>query len=107
MEPVSRRDAEEVTLAREIEERGLTVDRQVPIAITYQGIRIVEGFRVELIVAGMVSVELKSVERVTAAHKKHVQTYPRLTGFKLGYLLDFGEAVMKTGITRCVNGLEV
>jgi len=54
VEPVSRRDAEEVTLAREIEERGLTVDRQVPIAITYQGIRIVEGFRVELIVAGMV-----------------------------------------------------
>jgi len=49
---------------------------------------------------------LKSVERVTAAHKKHVQTYLRLTGFKLGYLLNFGEAVMKTSITRCVNGLE-
>jgi len=46
------------------------------------------------------------VERVTAAHKKHVQTYLRLTGFKLGYLLDFGEAVMKTGMTRGVNGLE-
>jgi len=84
----------------------LTVDRQVPIAITYKGIRFVEGFRADLIVAGRVIVELKSVERVTAAHKKQVQTYLRLTGFKLGYLLNFGEAVMKTGITRCVNGLE-
>jgi len=96
----------EVTLARELEARGLTVDRQVPIAITYKGIRFVEGFRADFIVAGKVIVELKSVERVTAAHKKQVQTYLRLTGFKLGYLLNFGEAVMKTGITRGVNGLE-
>ena len=50
--------------------------------------------------------ELKSVERVTAAHKKQVQAYPRLAGCKLGYLLNFGEALMKSGITRCVNGLE-
>jgi len=50
--------------------------------------------------------ELKSVERVIPAHKKQVQTYLRLTGYKLGYLLNFGEEVMKTGITRCVNGLE-
>jgi GxxExxY protein len=46
------------------------------------------------------------VERATAAHKKQVQTYLRLTGCKLGYLLNFGEALMKPGITRCVNGLE-
>jgi len=52
-----------------------------------------------------VIVELKSVERVTAAHAKQVQTYLRLTGCRLGYLLNFGEALMKDGITRCVNGL--
>jgi len=45
-------------------------------------------------------------QRVAAAHKKQVRTYPRLTGFQLGYLLNFGEAVMKAGMTRGVNGLE-
>jgi GxxExxY protein len=59
-----------------------------------------------LVVDGKVILELKSVERVSAAHKKQPRTYLRLTGRKLGYLLNFGEEVMKTGITRCVNGLE-
>jgi GxxExxY protein len=65
-----------------------------------------EGFRADIIADGKVILELKSVEHVTAAYKKQVQTYLRLTGCKLGYLLNFGEAVMKTGITRCVNNLE-
>ena len=51
--------------------------------------------------------ELKSVERILPAHRKQVQTYLRLTGLKLGYLLNSGEAVLKSGITRCVNGLRV
>jgi hypothetical protein len=59
-----------------------------------------------LIIEGRVILELKSVERVAPAHKKQVQTYLKLTGCKLGYLLNFGEEVMRTGITRCVNGLE-
>ena len=96
----------EVILARELSERGLKVDRQVPVAITYKGIRFDEGFRADIIVEGKVILELKSVERVTPAHKKQVETYLRLTGCKLGYLLNFGEDVMRTGITRCVNGLE-
>ncbi|MBT3291789.1 MAG: GxxExxY protein, partial [Victivallales bacterium] len=58
------------------------------------------------VVEDKVILELKSVERVTPAHKKQVQTYLRLTGCKLGYLLNFGEALMKLGITRCANGLE-
>jgi GxxExxY protein len=65
-----------------------------------------EGFRADIIADGKVILELKSVEHVTATHKKQVQTYLRLTGCKLGHLLNFGEAVMKTGITRCVNNLE-
>ena len=96
----------EVVLAWELRERGQTVDRQVPVPIRYKDIRFDEGFRADIIVADKVIVELKSVERVTAAHKKQVQTYLRLTGCKLGYLLNFGEALMKAGITRCVNGLE-
>ena len=59
-----------------------------------------------MVVEGKVIVELKSVEKVTAAHRKQLQTYLRLTGCKLGYLLNFGEALMKHGITRAVNGLE-
>ena len=96
----------EVILARELQDRGLTVDRQVSVPIQYKGIKFDEGFRADIIVAGKVILELKSVERVAAAHKKQVQTYLRLTGCKLGYLLNFGEALMKAGITRCVNGLE-
>ena len=96
----------EVVLTQELTERGLHVERQVPVAITYKGIRFDEGFRADLVVEGKVILELKSVERVIPAHKKQVQTYLRLTGYKLGYLLNFGEEVMKTGITRCVNGLE-
>ena len=96
----------EVVLARELCERGLKVDRQVPVPIRYKDISFDEGFRADLVVEGKVILELKSVERVMAAHKKQVQTYLRLTGCKLGYLLNFGQDVMKTGITRCVNGLQ-
>ena len=63
-------------------------------------------FRADLIVEESVILDLKSAERVAPAHKKKVQTYLKLTGCKLGYLLNFGEEVMRTGITRCVNGLE-
>jgi len=96
----------EVVLAYELRERGLKVDCQAPVVITYKSITFDEGFRADIIVEGKVILELKSVERVIPAHKKQVQTYLRLTGCKLGYLLNFGEDVMKSGITRCVNGLE-
>ncbi len=96
----------EVVLAKELSLRGLTVERQVPVPIVYKGLHFEEGFRADLIVEGRVLLELKSVERVTPSHKKQVQTYLRLTGLKLGYLLNFGEAVLKDGITRCVNGLK-
>ena len=95
----------EIVLIRELQDRGLAVERQVPVPIQYKGIRFDEGFRADIIIAGKVILELKSVARVTSAHKKQVQTYLRLTGYKLGYLLNFGEALMKAGITRCVNGL--
>ena len=94
----------EVTLARALERRGLSVQRQVGVSIEYQGETFSEGFRADLIVGELVIVELKSIERVTPAHKKQLLTYLRLTGLKLGYLLNFGEALMRDGITRTVNG---
>ena len=95
----------EAILAKEIEKRGLAVERQKPIPIQFDGMKFEEGFRADIIVENKVIIELKSVEIVNPAHKKQIQTYLRLTGLKLGYLLNFGEAYMKDGITRAVNGL--
>jgi GxxExxY protein len=96
----------EAVLAQELRDRGLQVQRQVPIPIVWREMKFDEGFRADLIVEGKVIAELKSVESVSKAHKKQILTYLRLTGLKLGFLLNFGAAIMKEGITRTVNGLE-
>jgi len=96
----------EVCLAAALEQRGLEVERQKAIPIEYRGIRFEEGFRADMVVDERVILEMKSVEKVTKAHQKQVQTYLRLTGLKLGYLLNFGEALMKSGIERIANNLE-
>ena len=96
----------EVALAHELNQRGLQVDRQVSVPIHYRGVEFAVGFRADVIVEKKVIVELKSVEQIIEAHKKQVQTYLRLSGCKLGFLLNFGEALMKRGIIRVVNGLE-
>lgn len=96
----------EVVLTHELQKRGLPVERQIPISIQYDGVKFDEGFRADIIVEKKIIIELKSVEHATAAHRKQIQTYLKLTGCKLGYLLNFGEALMKNGITRAVNGLE-
>jgi GxxExxY protein len=94
----------EVPLAAKLRKRGLSVERQAPISIEDEGQTLDEGFQADLIVEGKVLVEPKSVEKVHPAHKKQVRTYLRLTGMKLGYLLNFGEALLKDGSTRIVYG---
>jgi GxxExxY protein len=94
----------EVLLAHELRQRGLKVQRQVPVPIVFHGIAFDEGFRADLIVEEKVIAELKSAEGVNPAHKKQVLTHLKLTGMKLGYLLNFGAAMMKDGISRMVNG---
>ena len=96
----------EVALAYELRARGLKAERQVPIPSKCKGITFDEGFRAGILVEDRVIVELKSTERATPAHRKQSQTYVRLAERRLGYLLNFGEAAMKNGITRAVNGLE-
>jgi GxxExxY protein len=96
----------EVVLAYEIQQRGPLVERQVPIHIRYKDMTFDGAFRADIVVDKKVIVELKSVEQISEANKKQVQTYLRLTGCKLGFLLNFGEALMKRGITRVVNGLK-
>lgn len=95
----------EVVLSHELAERGLNVRRQVQVPINYHGITFDEGFRADLIVEDKVILELKAVEKVLPVHKKQLQTYLKLTGSKLGYLLNFNENLLKNGITRCVNNL--
>lgn len=96
----------EAVFAHVLRKRGLAVERQVPVPIEYRGIRFDEAFRADIIIEGKVIVELKSVETVNNTHKKQLLTYLRLTGLRLGYLLNFGEALMKDGITRTVNRLD-
>lgn len=96
----------EVLLTDELIRRGLKVERQVSIPIRFRGREFDEGFRADLVVEDRVIVELKSVECVAPAHKKQVLTHLKLSGLKLGYLINFGAALLKDGITRVVNGLE-
>jgi len=95
----------EVILAHELKRRGLKVDRQVPVAIVFDGIRFDEGFRADVIVGDKVIVELKSVENVIPVHKKQLLTYLRLTDKRLGLLLNFGSELIRDGISRVVNNL--
>ncbi len=94
----------EAVLAYELQNRGLLIRKQVPIPITYDDLLFKEAFRADLIIADKVIVELKSVDRLTNAHKKQLHTYLRLSGKRIGYLLNFGEALMKDGISRIING---
>ena len=73
--------------------------------MTYEGLKFDEGFRVDLVVEEKVIVELKSVERLTNAHRKQLLTYLRLADKRLGYLLNFGAALMRDGLVRVANRL--
>jgi len=95
----------EVVLAHELRRRGLQVERQVPIQVTYQRLTFEEAFRVDLLVENKVIIELKSLERLSSAHRKQLLTYLRLADKRLGYLLNFSAALMRDGIVRTVNRL--
>ena len=95
----------EIAMAHQLQQRGLVVERQAPVAIEYQGHRFDEGFRADLIVENKVIVELKCVEKLNNAHKKQLLTYLKLTGLKLGLLINFNVDLIKNGIVRIVNNL--
>lgn len=93
----------EVVLAHELRKTGVLVERQKPMPITYDGILFEEGYRADLLVASKVIVD-KSVTTLSAVHPKQVLTQLRLSGLKLGLLINFGEAHLKNGIKRIING---
>ena len=94
----------EGVLAQDLEARGLRAARQIPIPIELRGLRFDERLRANVIAEDTVLVELKSVEKVSKAHHKQVLTYLLLTDIRLGYLLNFGAALMRDGIPRIMNG---
>jgi GxxExxY protein len=95
----------EVLLSHKLREAGLSVERQVPIPIQYHGVTFDEGFRADLVVEGIVIVELKSVETLLRVHGKQLLTQLRLSDRRLGLLINFGAERLKDGIKRVVNGL--
>lgn len=95
----------EAVLTYELRKRGLRVERQKAIPVIYEEVRLEEGFRADLVVEDKVIIELKSVEAVARVHKKQVLTYLRLSNLRLGLLINFGEELVKDGISRVVNGL--
>ena len=89
----------------ELDKNGLQVERQKGIPVLWNELKMELGFRADLIIENKVIVELKSVEAIAQVHPKQVLTYLRLTGLKLGLLINFNEPLIKNGITRIVNNL--
>jgi len=92
-------------LEYELTKRGLRVQREVPVSFRYDELEFEEGFRADLIVEDIVNLELKSVETTAPVHKKQLLTYLKLTGLKLGLLINFGAPLIKNGVFRLVNRL--
>ena len=96
--------AYEECLCRELDLRGIPYQRQVPVTIEYKGISVQDAYRIDIFVAGLVIIELKSVEKMDPIFEAQLLTYLRLTRTWLGLLMNFNVAVLKDGIRRRVLG---
>ena len=97
----------ETVLTRMLEERGLRVERQKAVSFEYQGMHFDDAVRVDLLVEGVLVIELKSVEQASPIHLKQLLTYLRLLDLRVGLLINFGAATFKQGIRRVVNDRDV
>lgn len=95
----------EAILYHELIKKGLKVERQKPIPVIWDDVYLDIGFRSDLIIENKVIVEIKSVEKLSNTHLKQLLTYIKITGLKLGLLINFNEALIKNGIKRVVYGL--
>ena len=95
----------EEVMAYELRHHGFEFTRQQSIPVIYEDIKLEAGFRADIIVENKVIVEIKSVEAIAPVHLKQLQTYLKLSGLKLGLLINFNVDLIKNGITRCVNRL--
>lgn len=92
----------EVCMAYELTRRGLRVERQVNLPVVYNEVRLEAGLRLDLLVEGCLIVELKAVETVQPLHLAQVLTYLKLSGHRLGLLINFNVARIKDGVQRVV-----
>ncbi len=97
--------AYETCLVYELEKQRIGVRSQVSIPIRYEELTIENGYRIDLLVGGLVVVELKAVPAILPVHRGQLLSYLKLGGFRLGLLLNFNVAHMRDGIMRLVNGL--
>jgi GxxExxY protein len=94
--------AYEECLCHELHLRGIPFERQKPIPIVYKGVKLESGYRLDLLVASQVIVELKAVEALCPLHKAIMLTYLRLSQHNLGLLINFNVIVLKDGIRRYI-----
>ena len=94
--------AYEECLCHELNLRGLSFRRQVPLPVTYKGVKLDCGYRLDIVVEDQVILELKSVEAISPLHKAQLLTYLRLSGKKVGLLLNFNTPLLKEGVVRMV-----
>lgn len=95
----------EKVIASGLRERGLDVKCQVPVPVSYRNMQFDDAFRADLIVNDKLMIELKALECIKSVHKRQLLTYLKLSGIRLGLLLNFGEPLMRKGIVRLVNKL--
>jgi GxxExxY protein len=92
-------------LAYELTDAGFIVQCEVPLPVTYRGIDIGVGYRIDMLVESQIAVENKTVESILPIHRAQLLTYLRLADLRLGYLLNWHVSLMKNGIVRMVNNL--
>ena len=97
--------AYEVVLSHELRKEGLEVKTQVPLPLIYDELKMDVGYRIDLLVENKVIIEIKSVESLAEVHHKQVITYLKLSGLKLGLLVNFNCTEIDKSIFRKVNGL--
>ena len=97
--------AYEECLCHEFGLRGLSNERQKPLPVIYKGIELDCGYRLDIVVENTIILELKSCEKIEPIHKAQLLTYLKLSGLKLGLILNFNVALMRDGIVRIVNEL--
>lgn len=96
----------ETAICHELTKRKLHCTKQQGIVVYYDSVKMDIGFRADIIVAGNVIIEVKSIESLLPVHHKTLLTYLKLTGIKLGLLVNFNSNLIKNGLTRIVNKLE-
>jgi GxxExxY protein len=96
--------AYQACLAHELTKRNLRVEIQKPLPLVYEQVKLDCGYRIDLLVDGEVVVEIKSVDGVAPVHEAQVITYLKLSGCKLGLLINFNVPALKDGIHRFING---